>query len=146
MRETRISLSAAERRRLAQGHYEDGSPALPGTPQTQAAGALRSSISDLLKYVAFHLDEQNEVIQLSHRTTWGDIKYYASGLNWQMKMTAGGHRRIWQSGGSFGFSSHCAVFPELGLGIVLLSNESDRNSQDRLNTLANEILEGLGEK
>jgi CubicO group peptidase (beta-lactamase class C family) len=146
MRETRISLSAAERRRLAQGHYEDGSPALPGTPQTQAAGALRSSVSDLLKYVAFHLDEKNEVIQLSHRTTWGDIKYYASGLNWQMKMTAGGHRRIWQSGGSFGFSSHCVVFPELGLGIVLLSNESDRNSQDRLNTLANEILEGLGEK
>jgi CubicO group peptidase (beta-lactamase class C family) len=146
MRETKISLSPAERKRLARGHYEDGSPALPGTPQSQAAGALRSSVSDMLRYVAFHLDEKNEAVRLSHQTTWGDIKYYASGLNWQMNMTPGGHRRIWQNGGSFGFSSYCVVFPELGLGIVLLSNESDRDSQGRLNTLANEILEGLGEK
>lgn len=146
MRETKIGLSATERKRLAQGHYEDGSPALPGTPQSQAAGALRSSVSDLLRYVAFHLDEKNEVVKLSHRTTWGEIRYYASGLNWQMNLTPGGHRRIWQSGGSFGFSSHCVVFPELGLGLVLLSNESDRDSQGRLNTLANEIMEGLGEK
>lgn len=146
MRETKIVLSATERKRLAQGHYEDGSPALPGTPQSQAAGALRSSVSDMLRYVAFHLDEKNEVIKLSHQTTWGEIKYYASGLNWQMNLTAGGHRRVWQSGGSFGFSSHCVVFPELGLGLVLLSNESDRDSQGRLNTLANEISEGLGAK
>jgi CubicO group peptidase (beta-lactamase class C family) len=146
MRETKISLSAAERKRLAQGHYEDGSPALPGTPQSQAAGALRSSVSDMLRYVAFHLDEKNEAVRLSHRTTWGEIRYYASGLNWQMNLTPGGHRRIWQNGGSFGFSSYCVVFPDLGLGIVLLSNESDRDSQGRLNTLANEILEGLGEK
>ena len=146
MRETKITPSAAERRRLAQGHYEDGSPALPATPQSQAAGGLRSSVSDMLRYVAFHLDERNEVVRLSHRATWGDIKYYASGLSWQMIMTPGGHRRIWQSGGSFGFSSHCVVFPELGLGIVLLSNESDRDSQGRLNTVAGEIVEGLGEK
>jgi CubicO group peptidase (beta-lactamase class C family) len=145
MRETKIGLSAAERKRLAQGHYEDGSPALPGTPQSQAAGALRSSVSDMLRYVEFHLDEKHEAVRLSHQTTWGDIKYYASGLGWQMNMTPGGHRRIWQSGGSFGFSSHCVVFPELGLGIVLLSNESDRDAQGRLNTTANEILEGLGE-
>lgn len=146
MRETKITLSASERKRLAQGHYEDGSAALPGTPQSQAAGALRSSVSDMLRYAAFHLDERNEVIKLSHQTTWGEIKYYASGLNWQMNLTAGGHRRIWQSGGSFGFSSSCVLFPEMGLGIVLLSNESDRESQGRLNTLANEIMEGLGEK
>lgn len=146
MRETKIALSASERKRLAQGHYEDGSAALPGTPQSQAAGALRSSVSDMLRYAAFHLDEKNEVIKLSHQTTWGEIKYYASGLNWQMNLTAGGHRRIWQSGGSFGFSSSCVLFPEMGLGIVLLSNESDRDSQSRLNTLANEIMEGLGEK
>jgi CubicO group peptidase (beta-lactamase class C family) len=97
----------------------------------------------MLKYVKFHLDENNEVIRLSHRTSWGDIKYYASGLNWQMINTAEGHRKIWQSGGSFGFSSYCAVFPDLNVGIVLLSNESDQNSQGRLNTMADEILAGV---
>ena len=81
--------------------------------------------------------------RLSHKTSWGDIKYYASGLNWQMVKTAQGYRKIWQSGGSFGFSSYCAVFPDLNVGIVLLSNESDQNSQGRLNTMADEILAGI---
>jgi len=146
MRETVLTPSAAELKRLAKGHYEDGSVALPVTPQSQAAGGLRSSASDMLRYVGFHLNEADEVVKLSHRPTWGDIKYYASGLNWQMNTTAGGRRRIWQSGGTFGFASHCAVYPELGLGLVLLSNESDRDSQGRLDTLAKEILAGFGEK
>ena len=145
MTETRLTLTGPQLRRLAQGHYEDGSAALRATPQTQAAGGLHSSVSDMLKYVRFQLDESDEAVKLSHQTTWGDIKYYASGLNWQMVKTAGGHRKIWQSGGTFGFASYCAVFPELRMGIVLLSNESDRNSQGRLNDMANEILAGLGE-
>jgi CubicO group peptidase (beta-lactamase class C family) len=62
-----------------------------------------------------------------------------------MNKTPAGHRRIWQSGGSFGFSSYCVIFPELRLGIVLLSNESDQNSQGRLNAMADEILTGIGE-
>jgi serine-type D-Ala-D-Ala carboxypeptidase/endopeptidase len=144
MTETKITLTASERKRLAKGHYDNGSVALPGTPQSQAAGALRSSVSDMLRYMRYHLSENDEVIKLSHQTTWGDIKYYASGLNWQMNKTPGGQRRIWQNGGSFGFSSYCAVFPELRLGIVLLANESDQNTQGRLNAMADDILKGLG--
>lgn len=145
MTETKITLTAAETKRLAKGHYDNGRIALYGTPQTQAAGALRSSISDMLKYMSYHLNENDEVIRLSHQTTWGDIKYYASGLNWQMNKTPSGRRRIWQSGGSFGFSSYCAIYPELRLGIVLLSNESDQNSQGRLNSMADEILMGISD-
>lgn len=145
MTETKLTVTGREKRRLAQGHYDNGSPALRVTPQSQAAGGLHSSVSDMLKYVRYQLAESDEAVKLSHQPTWGEIKYYASGLNWQMNLTAGGHRRIWQSGGTFGFSSHCVIFPELRLGIVLLSNESDRNSQGRLNEMANEILAGLGE-
>jgi D-alanyl-D-alanine-carboxypeptidase/D-alanyl-D-alanine-endopeptidase len=145
MTETKITLTASEKTRLAIGHYDNGSIALNGTPQTQAAGALHSSVSDMLKYMRYHLNESDEVIKLSHQTTWGDIKYYASGLNWQMNTTSAGHRRIWQSGGSFGFSSYCVIYPELRLCIVLLSNESDQNSQGRLNAMADEILMGVGE-
>ena len=143
MTETKITLTASETKRLAKGHYDNGSFALPGTPQAQAAGALRSSVSDMLKYLKYHLNERDETIKLSHGVTFGDLKYYASGLNWQMNKTSAGHRRIWQSGGSFGFSSYCVVFPELRLGIVLLSNESDQNSQRRLTDLADEILAGI---
>jgi serine-type D-Ala-D-Ala carboxypeptidase/endopeptidase len=146
MSETKITLSSSEKKRLAKGHYENGTVSLYSTPQSQAAGGLRSSVADMLEYIKFQLNETNQAIKLSHQTTWGDAKIYASGLNWQMNTTLGGNRRIWQSGGSFGFSSHCIVLPELGLGIVLLSNESDKNSQDRLSTMANEILAEMGAK
>lgn len=140
MKQTKIILNTSETKHLAKGHYDNGTLALPGTTQSQAAGALRSTVSDMLKYMKYHLNESDEVIKLSHQTTWGDIKYYASGLNWQMVKTSAGDRRIWQSGGSFGFSSYCALFPELRLGIVLLSNESDQNSQKRLSDMADEIM------
>ena len=143
MIETKITLTAPETKRLAKGHYDNGTIALYGTPQTQAAGGLRSSVSDMLKYMRYHLNENNKVVRLSHQTTWGDIKYYASGLNWQMKLTPAGHRKIWQSGGTFGFSSYCVIVPELRLGIVLLSNESDQETQGRLNSMAEEILAGV---
>ena len=143
MSETKITLTPSEMKRFAKGHYDNGSVALYSTPQTQAAGGLRSSVSDMLKYMSYHLNENDEVVRLSHQSTWGDIKYYASGLSWQMKNTPGGHRKIWQTGGTFGFSSYCAVFPELKLGIVLLSNESDQDSQGRLNNMADEILRGF---
>jgi CubicO group peptidase (beta-lactamase class C family) len=145
MNETKITLSNAEKGRLATGYYENGTVALYSPPQSQAAGGLHSSVSDMLKYLKFHLSEDNEVIKLSHQTSWGDISSYASGLNWQMNKTSAGHRRIWQSGGTFGFSSYCVVFPELNLGIVILSNESDRDTQGRLNTMADQILAGIGE-
>lgn len=145
MKDTKITLSSAEKSRLATGYYENGTVALYSPPQSQAAGALHSSVSDMLKYLKFHLSEDNEVIKLSHQPTWGDINIHASGLNWQMNKTSAGHRRVWQSGGSFGFSSYCVVFPELNFGIVLLSNEADGNTQARLNTMADEILSGIGE-
>ncbi len=140
LKETKISLSRTEQRRLAKGHYEDGSIALYMPSGIQAAGALRSSASDMLKYLGFHLNEKNAAVLLSHQPTWGDINYYAAGLNWQMKKTADGSRRIWQSGGSFGFSSLCLLLPERNIGLVLLANESDRNAEGRLNTLADELL------
>ncbi len=146
MQDTKISLSHAERGRLATGHYEDGSAALYDTPHSQAAGALYSSTSDMLEYVAFHLNETHEVVRLSHQPTWGDIHTSAVGLNWQLQMTAAGQRRIWQSGGSFGFSSYCVVVPDVQLGVVLLANEADRTTQGRLASMANTIQGAINEQ
>jgi len=90
--------------------------------------------------VARHLDESDPAIELSHRVRWGESTARGLGLNWQIAHSSEGHRRIWQSGGTFGFSSYCAGYPELGIGIVLLSNEFDPNSQERLGNIASRIF------
>jgi CubicO group peptidase (beta-lactamase class C family) len=54
-------------------------------------------------------------------------------------------RKIWQSGGTFGFSSYCVIYPELDIGIVLLSNQADRTAQGALETAADFIFDSIQE-
>ena len=143
MPNTKLSYSETESDNFAKGYSGKGllmpyNPAMIG-----AAGKINSTIPDMLNYIKFNLRENNPVIKLSHTTTFGNIDNFAIGLNWQMNKTPEGHRRIWQSGGSFGFSSYCVIYPELNIGIVLLSNEADRTAQGGLEEAANNIFEAI---
>ena len=97
----------------------------------------------MLHYIKFHLDETSEIVALSHKVTTGNINDYALGLNWQEQITSKKYKKIWQSGGTFGFSSYCVLYPELNIGIVLLTHESDPNSQGGLEEIADKIFEKI---
>ena len=58
-------------------------------------------------------------------------------------MVSEGNRKIWQSGGTFGFSSYCVFYPKLNIGIILLSNEADQTAQGGLEEVANKIFEEI---
>src|SRR5690606_27996 len=58
-----------------------------------AAGGLFSTAEDLLVYGKFHLNEDDPVVKLTHEPTWGQIQYYAMGLNWQMQQKENNYRR-----------------------------------------------------
>jgi serine-type D-Ala-D-Ala carboxypeptidase/endopeptidase len=129
---------------LAKGYNSKGS-LMPYNPQIlDAAGGIFSTIPDMLQYIKYHLNEENEVVALSHKPTVGDIADYAVGLNWQEKLTEKKNKKIWQSGGTFGFSSYCVIYPELNIGIVLLTNEADRTAQGGLEEIADEIFKKIG--
>ena len=128
---------------LAKGYNGNGK-LMPYNPQIlDAAGGIFSTTADMLRYLKFHLNEKNEVIALSHKVTTGDIDDYAIGLNWQEQLVAKKYKKIWQSGGTFGFGSYCVVYPDLNIAIVLLSNESDQLTQGKLEEIANKIFEKL---
>jgi serine-type D-Ala-D-Ala carboxypeptidase/endopeptidase len=124
--------------------YNDKGNLMPYNPQIlDAAGGIFSTTSDMLKYLKFHLNEKNEVVALSHRVTMGEINDHAIGLNWQEQITSKKQKKIWQSGGTFGFSSYCVIYPESKVGIVLLANESDPKAQGQLEGIAEEIVAQL---
>lgn len=128
---------------LAKGYNQKGA-VMPYIPSfTLAAGGVYSSVPDMLQYIRLHLDENNRAVLLTHQPAWGDFSSFAVGLNWQMNKTDKGARRIWQSGGTFGFSSYCVIYPDLNLGIVLLSNEADPTAQEGLGVAAGKIFDGL---
>ena len=99
--------------------------------QEMAAGGIYSTTADLLRYLQWHIDESNRVVKLTHQPTWGDIHYYAMGLNWQINDKVPMPRRIFQSEGTGGFSSYLTANPDQKKRIVLLINISDIDAGQR---------------
>lgn len=131
-------LSSLPRKAILNG-FNDKGEVMPHN-QSGAAGALCSTIPDMLRYIRFEMDEANPVVALSHQPTWGNILYYAMGLNWQMDKREGKPRRIFQSGGTAGFSSSLTIYPDLRSGVILLSNEADKTTQDKLSEASQTIF------
>ncbi|SHH70025.1 serine hydrolase domain-containing protein [Flavobacterium defluvii] len=105
----------------------------------QVAASVVSSISDMLKYMAFQLNEKDAAVKLSHEPTFGKAEDNAIALNWKLKKT-NNIMSISHTGGSLGFSSYMIFYPDLNSGIVLLSNEADQNTQNELIALSDVIL------
>ena len=113
---------------------------------TLARITLKSTATDMLKYIAWHLAEKDEAVKLSHRTAgttvWSQDNSFTVGLNWQILTTAS-RRNIFQDGNVPGHHSMCALCPELNLGIIILSNEAIRSRPAQLSPLINQILKSL---
>jgi len=105
----------------------------------RVAASIASSSSDMIKYMAFQLNETNADVKLSHQPTFGKIEEGAIALNWKVKLT-NGTRSISHTGGSLGFSSYMVIYPDVNSGIVLLSNEADQGTQNELIALSEMIL------
>jgi serine-type D-Ala-D-Ala carboxypeptidase/endopeptidase len=111
----------------------------------QPAGGICSSVTDMLNYIQMHLNNKNATINLCHQATIGDTNTSATGLFWQINKPPDGKLMIWHSGATFGFSSYCAVYPNLNMGMIILSNEYDPRSLEKLTYLANKIAKQIFE-
>jgi D-alanyl-D-alanine-carboxypeptidase/D-alanyl-D-alanine-endopeptidase len=141
MYSTAITLDSRQKDRLARGYDDKGRlmPEIAG--QLQGAGALKSSVNDMLKYAQWQMAEKSEAAKLSHKPQFTSGNYSA-GLNWQI-IRSGSDRLIWQEGNIDGFNSLCLLEPERRLGLVILANEEDRLSAHYLSVMTNEILKEL---
>jgi len=106
----------------------------------KVAASIASSTSDMLKYMAYQLNEANPIVKLSHQPTFGKVEEGAIALNWKVKKTERGNRSISHTGGSLGFSSYIVFFPDSNSGIVLLSNEAGQDTQNELIALSEKII------
>ncbi len=143
MPNSELQTKQVEHPQLAFGYNEKATLMPRNTSIIGADGCIRTTTDDLLRYLRHHLDERDPAIALSHTATHGALPHYAVGLNWQMKTDWRGVRQLWQSGGSFGFSSYAAIYPEQDLAIAILSNESDPQTQQRLQVAARDLFQRL---
>ena len=140
MRDTKIALTPSERTQMARGYDSASAPVDASRfASLQAAGALTSTVADMVRYLRWHAAERDSAVRITHQPTL-TMGSYAEGLNWQM-ISGNGRRTIWQDGGLPGYTSLAAFSPELNVGVVILS--TGRDYTNGLSVVASRILAAL---
>ena len=129
MTDTRIVLSADMRRRLATCHDRDGDEVANWNFDALAgAGALRSTVNDMMKYLAANLDSTSRPLgvvlrdaQRPRRPT--TIPNTRIGLAWHV-LSAFGSDIVWHNGETGGYHSFIGFDPARRVGVVILSNSA----------------------
>ena len=133
--------TAPNEQRLARGYTRDNEE-LPtySSPMSWATGSLRYGAEDLLKYAAWQMAEKDASVKLAHQPTWstGDLTE-SIGLFWITRESPQG-RRVYFSGGTFGFASVCDLYPESRIAVVLLANRNADRAQETLRALSAKIV------
>jgi CubicO group peptidase (beta-lactamase class C family) len=118
-------LSVVQLSRMVAGHRGRGRPA-PAWPLVgiAAAGALRSTADDMLRFLSAQLEpndtELADAIRLTH--VHREDPKLTIGLGW-MRIDRP-HLLWWHNGGTGGYRSFAGFRPERGDAVVVLSNQS----------------------
>lgn len=140
MGDTAIQLSADQQSRLSPGHDPKGNVVPNWDFDVLAgAGALKSTVNDLLQFVAANLKTEDTPIsralrlaqQVHYQEMAGGI-----GLAWQVLNPVEGQVWHWHNGGTGGYVSFMGLDRTNLVGVVLISNYGDAmagdNSLDRM--------------
>jgi D-alanyl-D-alanine-carboxypeptidase/D-alanyl-D-alanine-endopeptidase len=143
LEDTGVSVPAAARNRLALGHNRRGRPvphwdlgALAG------AGALRSTVADLLAFLRVQLDEGEAMLARAAALTHAPRVRHrgaAIGLSWtRLPLLGTDHELLFHNGGTGGSRSFVGLVPTTHTAVVVLSN-----SARSVDALGFRILEGI---
>lgn len=141
MQDTKFEMTKKDVKRFAQGHNKDGKPTSHWDVAVfAAAGGLRSTVNDMIKYLHYNINEKSSAIKLSHQPTWGSDDN-GSGLNWNIATTKSGYKKYQHDGGTGGFRTFIVAIPGLKTGYIILTN-----SEIDIGNLSREICYRLTKK
>lgn len=95
------------------------------------AGGILSTVEDLSKFAIAHLDKNNKMLSITHKSTFKINDYFEVGLGWHLIKNKEGQELLWHNGGSSGYSSSMALNLEKNNGVIILSNVSAKNKHNK---------------
>lgn len=130
MSDTSITLSPSQQERLAVGHSVQLRPVANwDLPTLAGAGALRSTVNDMLTFVEANLGLRESPLREEMAETHQSRRDFSApgmriGLGWVIR---GGHWRElhWHNGGTGGYRSFLGFDLDSRTGVVVLSNSGD---------------------
>ena len=130
MRESAVMLTPELTARLAPGHDEAFNPQRTWDIDALAgAGAVRSTVSDMMRYLAAHMDSTSKplgrTLAMTHGRRFGTMQPNMSlGLAWHRLNNMSGDTLVWHNGQTGGYHSWVGYNPARRVGIVMLSNSA----------------------
>jgi CubicO group peptidase (beta-lactamase class C family) len=140
LRDTTATLDASQAQRAAQPYravFRCGpvvvalrsAPWFLGNP-LGGAGALRSTASDMLKYLKANMHPEGQplehALRESHQVLFKEDEHTAFGMNWiHLQSPKLNQPLIWHNGGTGGFRSFLGFTEDSRFGVLVLSNTSE---------------------
>ncbi len=145
MFETGVSISNVDKDRLARGQNVDRIEMPFRTEKAMnSEGGIITSIPDMLKYIAYHLESENQVVSAAQQPLWnGKYGKHDAGCFWQIIIGEDGAKTVFQNGGAFGTSSWLTLIPDRNIGIFVVTNISGANIHQKLSETVSEIVEAI---
>jgi len=132
--DTMTSVAPQNLPRLLEGRSRRGRPRPPLRDEMPAAGAIRASASDLLRFLASSLappeGAPGPALRLATEPRARVSRRIAIGLGWLILRRRGKPEVIWHNGGTWGFRGFAAMVPARGRAVVVLANTA--RSVDRV--------------
>lgn len=133
MTNTAITLTPWMKAHLALGHDEQGH-VVPNwdLPTLAGAGAIRSTTSDMLKFLEANLHSERGALQQAmafaqkDRAPAGNMRI---GLNW-FTTYAGTDTIVWHNGGTGGYRTFIGFEPSRKVGVVVMTNTTGAGADD----------------
>ncbi len=132
MNTTKITFDEQMKQNLAMGYSNGVQVSNWDLPTLAGAGAIRSSLQDMLRYVAANLGLQKSewlpAMQMTHVARHDKAGGSRVGLAWMITKGNEGDV-IWHNGGTGGYRTFAGFVKETGTGVVVLTN-SDKGADD----------------
>jgi len=143
MTSTKMELTPTDLLNTANGRgfSEDVNP-LFYNPLWGAAGNLKSTTPELLKYLRLQLDSTSATIRKSREVVYSKDGKTLTYL-WREREYEDSGNYYYHHGGSFRTQNMIFVFPQFDLGIAVITNRSDYETGPQLQQLAFNLLEDL---
>ena len=125
---TSIALTAEMASNFAVGHHLQQEVGYWDIPALAGAGALRSNIKDMVKFLAANMGLGStpvaNLLQQCHQKQYAPAPTFAVGLGWMLS-SSNDAELIWHNGGTGGFRSYLGFNPKTQKGVVILSNSTE---------------------
>jgi serine-type D-Ala-D-Ala carboxypeptidase/endopeptidase len=135
MDHTAITLTPWMRAHLALGHDEQGH-VVPNwdLPALAGAGAIRSTTSDMLEFLAANLHPERGALEQAmafahEERAPGGSPNLRIGLNW-FSLNAGADTIVWHNGGTGGYRTFIGFIASKKIGVVVMTNTGGTGADD----------------